>query len=441
MKKIGIFLLIAAAGLSTKGYAQDKFGEHKAECLQYLSYYEEYYKSRAYDDAVPSWRKAYQYCPAESRQTMLINGANLMRRLIMKNARNAEYKKALIDTLMTLHNQRIEFFPKYKVAAYNAKGQDIFNYIKNDNRKLFEEYNAIIEAIGAEIKPTLIVHDFNAAAGLYQAGELGAEELMDVFARGSDLLAKAPAKNAMDSTEIAKAKAELESRFIASNVADCGTLLSFYGPKFDANPADADLAAKIVKMLNIADGCTDNDLFIKALTAVHKDRPSYNTAYYLFRLNAKKGQDNDAIKYMQEAIDYPESDAATDADYNIELAQFCFTNGRNAKAYECALKAAELNPEKAGKAYYLIGNIWGSSHCGSGEVEAVAHYWVAVDYMIKAKNADPSLTEDANRCIGLYSNCYLDTGNAFMYGLTDGQSYTVTCGSMKATTTVRTKKN
>ena len=112
-------------------------------------------------------------------------------------------------------------------------------------------------------------------------------------------------------------------------------------------------------------------------------------------------------------------------------------NGKNAKAFEAAQKVVELNPEMAGKAYMLIGTIWGSTVCGGNEIERRSPYWVAVDYMTKAKNADPSLEEDANNYIRQYSAYYPEASEAFMYGVEKGQSYTVSCGGMRAVTTVR----
>ena len=88
----------------------------------------------------------------------------------------------------------------------------------------------------------------------------------------------------------------------------------------------------------------------------------------------------------------------------------------------------------------LIGTIWGSMVCSGNEIERRAPYWVAVDYMTKAKNADPSLASDAANLIRQYSAYYPQTAEAFMYDLTDGQSYTVSCGGMRAVTTVRTQK-
>ena len=97
--------------------------------------------------------------------------------------------------------------------------------------------------------------------------------------------------------------------------------------------------------------------------------------------------------------------------------------GNNAKAYASAQKALDMDPSLAGKCYMIMGNIWGSVVCGGNEIEKRAHFWVAVDYMQKAK--------------AVY---YPQTADAFMYDVTDGQSYTVSCGGMRATTTVRTQK-
>ena len=54
--------------------------------------------------------------------------------------------------------------------------------------------------------------------------------------------------------------------------------------------------------------------------------------------------------------------------------------------------------------------------------------------------ADDSLTEDCNKLISAYSVYYPQKAEAFMYDVVDGQSYTVNCGGMRATTTVRTQK-
>ena len=56
MKKFSlIFAAAAALFVSQIVSAQGKFGPDSAECIKYLSYYQEYYKQKNYSDALPNW--------------------------------------------------------------------------------------------------------------------------------------------------------------------------------------------------------------------------------------------------------------------------------------------------------------------------------------------------------------------------------------------------
>jgi tetratricopeptide (TPR) repeat protein len=246
-------------------------------------------------------------------------------------------------------------------------------------------------------------------------------------------------KNDTEKRSIDKTIEDVESLFITSQVASCDNLLTLFGPRFEADPENLDLAKNIVRMMGITEGCTDNDLFLNAVTTMYRLEPSYTSAYYLYKLYAGRTDIDNAVKYMEEAIAYEESDAVTDASYYYELAAFCFKNSKYAQAFTAAQKVADLDPSLAGKAYMLMGTIWGSVPCGGNDIEQRAKYWVAVDYMNKAKAADETLAEDATNHIRQYSAYYPQTAEAFMYDFTNGQSYTVSCGGMRATTTVRTQ--
>ena len=158
------------------------------------------------------------------------------------------------------------------------------------------------------------------------------------------------------------------------------------------------------------------------------------------KLHAANDESSEAIEYFEEAVSLCADDDPVKADYMIELATYCLKNNITGKALDYANKAASLKPDHQGKAYYLIATIWGAARCGGNEIESRAKYWVAVDYLQKAKAADASLTEDCNKLISAYSVYYPQKAEAFMYDVVDGQSYTVNCGGMRATTTVRTQK-
>ncbi|MBO4843859.1 MAG: hypothetical protein J5490_04640 [Bacteroidales bacterium] len=437
-------ILIAIAGIAmmlmgTNAFAQGKYGADSAECIKYLSYYQDYYKQRNYDDAIPNWRTAYKLCPPTASQNLILNGTTLVRTLIQKNANNPQYVAGLVDTLLTLHDVRAQYYPSYAVTALNNKAIDMNNYIK-DPKTLYDGLGKIIATNGADVDPKALLFQLNAAIDAFNAGSLTAEDIINTYNDNISLLEKIPGKTDEEKAANAQLKTDIETVFIASKVASCETLLELYTPRFAANPDDLALVTNIARMMSNTEGCQDNDLYLNAVTAMYRLDPSYTSAYFLYRLNSVRGNASDAIKYLEEAIASPDSDNLTDANYNYELAAFCYKNGQNVKAADAARKAVELDESLAGKSYMLLGTIWGSVRCGGNEIENRAPYWVAVDYLQRARSADPSLADEANRLIGQYSRYFPATADAFMYDVQDGQSYTVSCGGLRATTTVRTQK-
>lgn len=441
MKKL-ILTLVSAIVLipSFQAAGQGKYGADSAECIKYLSYYKEYFKQKSYDDAIPNWRKAYKLCPPTANQTMLIDGTTLVRKLITKNFRNPIYKEALIDTLMALHDTRAQYYPKYAVATLNNKGLDMANYIKDDPKRLYAGYNEIIAANQEKTKAQLFLFELNAAIELYKSGVLSAEEILNTYQKNMAYLEAAVPATTVEADQNAKIKKDLESLFISSKVASCDDLIALFTPRYEAAPEDLALVTNIVKMMSVTEDCTDNDLYLNAVTSWYKIEPSHTSAYFLYKLNSSRGNAADAIKYLEEAIAFETSDAALDAEYTNELAAYCYKNGQSVKAYELAKKVTEMNSPYTGKAYMLMGTIWGTTNCGGDEISRRAPYWAAVDCLQKAKAADESLAEEANRMISAYSRYYPQTAEAFMYDITDGQSYTVACGGLRAVTTVRTQK-
>ncbi len=434
MKRITLVLLtLAAATFGTKVSAQGKYGADSAECIKYLSYYQEYYKQKNYTEALPNWRKAFKLCPPTASQNMLLNGMTLMGKEIVKT-KDAQTRAAMIDTVLTLNDLRAEYYPKYAVAAYNSKGQYITQYFK-DPQVVYEQLNKIIEINQENVRPSLLLLDLNAAIELYKKSAIGAEDVINTYQNAIALLDKAG-----NAEENAKIRSDIEGLFITSQVASCDNLIALFTPRYEADPENMDLVTNIVKMLGSTEGCQNNDLFLNAVTKMHKNEPSASSAYYLYKLHSAKDESDVAIKYFEEAVSLCPDDDPVKADYLIELATYCLKNNNNAKALDYAKKAADLKPDHQGKAYYLIATIWGSLRCGGNEVESRAKYWVAIDYLQKAKAADASLTDDCNKLISAYSVYYPVAADAFMYGFNAGDTYQVNCGGMRATTTVRTQK-
>ena len=441
MKKlILVFLLVSGIVLGDKAFAQGKYGSgpDSVKCVTNLSFYTEYFKAKQYDEALPSWRNAYKYCPPTASQKMLVDGTTLLRRLINKNAGNAAYRAELVDSLMTLYDVRAEYYPKNAVTALNNKGTDLFNLVKNDPQKCYDAFEGIILKNQEQVKPSILLFDLQSAISLFQASKVDAETVINLYQRNSDLLEKIEPATDAEKEQKANVKTDMGSVFASSKVASCESLIELYTPRLAADPDNLQLAQSIVKTMSMTENCDNNDLFLAAVTTMNKMDPSANSSYYLYRLHGARGNIKEAISYMENALAFEDLDADRKSDWTYQLATFCFKNGENARAYEFATKAAE-DEKQAGKAYFLLGNIWAAVRCGSDEITRRAPYWVACDFMNKAKAADPSLTDEANRFISQYSVYFPEAADAFMYDIVKGQSYTVVCGSMRATTTVRTR--
>lgn len=437
MKKLTFILLAAVALFAGQNIvsAQGKYGADSAECLKYLSYYQEYWKQKNYDSALPNWRKAYSVCPATASQNMFIHGTRLMTRQLDK-IKDPALRSAIIDTIITLQDQRMATYPKKRQEILNNKGQYMINYRGSDSKYIYENLSVIVDQLGSNTSGSILVNLLQSGIALYRENKLTADDVIGLYDKVSEAINGAKAKSDAEIEDNAKAKATIESIFADSKVASCDNLIAIFGPRYEADPNNLALVSNIVKLMNTADDCASNDLYLKAVTSMYKLDPSYRSAYALFRLNSARGNIADAGKYLEEAIASPESDEATDAQYCYELAAFAYKNGLRGKAADAARKAIELDNGFAGKAYMILGNLWASATC-TDDVDKYARFWAATDYYQKARNADPSIADDVASAISGVARYYPEASEIFMYDLQAGQSYTVSCGGLSASTTVR----
>ena len=438
MKKTAIILL--ALALVMPAMAQGRFGKDSAECVKYLSYYSELVKQNNLKDAAPSWRMAFSICPPTANQNMIINGQKIIRYEIAQNVKNPERVKQLVDTLILLHDTRAKYYPKYAVKSLDNKAIDIVNFCGADYKKVFETNGPILDQIKGNASPVVFVKQMQAAVDMYKHQQLSAEDVMESYNKYADMLDEKI--DSGNSPEYRSAKQDVESVFIESGVASCDNLVSLYGPRYAANPADENLLKSMVKMLTKSE-CMNTELFLKSVESLNEIDPSASSTYALYKLYSSRDENTKAAEALEKAISLLDaSETETASNYNMELATYYFKKcGRNAAAVAKAKAVAESNEALKGKAYLLIGTIWGSSKCGGDEVASRAPFWVAIDYMQKAKAADPSLEDEANGLISQYRRYFPNAADAFMYDVVEGDGYTVSCGGMTERTTVRLNKD
>ena len=440
MKKLTILFALALGFLATVNVsAQGKYGADSAACIKYLSFYQDYIKQGNLEADDPAWQQAIQLCPPTASQNMLLDGMKILRKKINKFRSNPIRKEVLVDSLMMLHEMRIETYPKYVVTAKINKAMDMITYAaKGEEQEVFNVLGDAMETAKGKTAVVIPVRYMSYANDLYKAGTMSAEEVMAAYNKAystAELIEKAKPSQA-----ITDAKKDIENLLMISGVASCENLVEMFTPRFEANPTDKYMLGNLISMFS-ASNCLDEDLFMLAVEEMHKMESSHNSAYLLYKLYSQRNLADKAIAYMEEAIALCGDTLVNQAaDYCLELGTYCFKSaGKDAKAVEAAKKAAELNPENAGRAYLLAGTIWGSQKCHGNDIETRAPYWVAVDYLTKAKNADENLAAEATNLINQYRKYFPLKSEAFMFDLLDGATYTVSCNGLREATKVRTQ--
>ena len=432
MKKISSALLLSLVVLlsftfkPTTVKSQDnkmpKYGLDSINCIMNLSLYTEFYKQKNYDDAIVPWSVAYRICPRCSKN-IYIHGEKIMKYRI-KKAKDKTEKQLLVDTLLSLYDQRIKYFNQ-KGFVLGRKASSLLRYRPTQFEEAHKYCNQSCNLRGVKTEAQVLVLDMQTTVALYKAEKISQDSVVETYSRLLDIIdAKIKAKNKeSDKT----AKSNIDIYFDKSGAATCESLVSLFDKRFEATPEDVDLLKKITSLLDKT-GCTDSKLFVKSSEQLNKLEPSAISAYMLAKLFLKKQEYSNATKYYLEAINLQE-DSIRKSKYYYELGILTHSQQSNPElARSYAYKAIKLNP-KDGKPYLLIGNIYAASakSCGENDFEHSAVYWVAVDKFIQAKKVDPSIAEEAKKSIETYSKYFPDKETSFFHEVHEGNTYKVGC--------------
>ena len=449
LKSLILILSIVATSMSfastpnTLTLPQDngsKYGTDSVTCVMNLSLYREFYKqwkgskykNNSIVDALKSWRLVYDNCPLAT-ENIYVDGVK-MYRFKLRKAKDPVIKAELIDTLMTIYNRRIEYFPlHYKTkkpqegVILGRKGVDFY---KLDPAKNYLGTNKIlarsIELDKGKAKGPVYVYYFRTVTKMAQKGDGDTTAVVDAYDMISDYIdaninkyQKAGKKR---KTEVwLNIKGNIENTF--QPFANCTDLVRIYRKKYDANPDNIDLLNKITKLLDKKD-CQDSELYYKATVALYKLDPTPESAYLIGKMMLSESKYNEAVPYLEEAIKMENEIFAYKS--LIFLAEDFQALNKFEKARAVAYKAAKLNPS-AGKPYIIIGDMYAASaaKCGNDELTKKVAYWAAVDNYEKAKSVEPDLNTSMNKKINVYQQHFPTTELLFFHNLNEGDTYQV----------------
>lgn len=430
-----------------------KYGNDSVKCVENLSLYRESFKqwkgsnynNPSVDHAYKYWKLVFANCPSAS-ENIYLDGVKMLDYFISQT-KDPKRKRTLIDSMMLVYDTRIELFPLHyqtgepqKGTILARKGVDLYQI---DPAQYIEVYNILKESItldGPQTSAPAYVYYFRAATKMAQKGELDTATVVDIYDQLSEYidLNLKNAKAVNNEGEVAvytSIQGNIESTF--EPFATCQDLVKIYQLKFDKTPNDIDLLKKITKVLEKG-RCQEEPLFFSATVNLYKLEPSPESAYLIGKLYLKQDRYTEAIPYMEDATKMEDTDKVADA--YIFLAQAYKALGNFSKARSVALKGIDLR-SGWGEPYIFIGDLYAISanDCGDNDLTKKVAYWAAVDKYYKAKQVDPSLTEEADKRIRTYSVYFPPAEVLFFYNMNEGDSYTVGCW-INETTTVRAAK-
>jgi tetratricopeptide (TPR) repeat protein len=422
---------------------KDRYGEDSVSCVMNISLYREFFKqwkasnyqNETIKDAITPWRWVLLNCPKGTQNTY-IDGVKIMQYQI-ENAKDPALKDKYIDTLMMVHDQRIEYFGK-EGYVLGRKGVDLMNYRPKDYDKAYEIFKRSVELEGNKSAGPVIVFYFQSAISMVKDGKADTAVIFDTY----DIISNIIDYNLNKYKDNAKEKGNWE--IVQGNVelrlepfATCKDIISIYRVKFEQKPDDIDLLRKISTLLD-KKGCQEDRLYYDVTKRLYQLDPTPQSAYMIGKMLLKEEKYAESIDYFKE-VDKSGDTVMTQKAYKyIADAYRSINNYPSSRTY--ALKAAALDPTD-GEPYILIGDLYASSalDCGDNDLTKHITYWVAVDKYYKAKQVDPDIADVADKRIASYSEYFPAAQTIFFYHLNEGDTYTVECW-INETTKVRAAK-
>ena len=430
---VAVVALMFTPSVTAQSYLQNpKYGvdeEARKECATNLSLYREQYNHRNYDMAKPYWQKVLTICPAASQNTY-IHGARMLK-VWIDAEQNPNRRTELIDSLMMIYDLRIENFDR-KGILLGQKGMDLASLASDRYEEAFAYLKESVEmeedASDAPVLYTLMA----ITKTMYDNQKLSAENVIETYALIADYLDVQIAEKPTD-TRLQQVKENVDAIFSGAGVANCDNLTQIFEQRVENNPDDVELLSKTYNLLS-ANRCEDRTFYRNTAEKLFAKQPTSNLAYELAKMFDRMSSYSKAETYYKEAIKL-EEDSVRKSIYLVEYAGIVFNNLKKPQeARSLALQSLTFNPQM-GHAYILIGNIYAAEkNCFTDEFQKKTRYWAAVDKFTKAKQVDPTLENDCNKLIEVYSQYFPAQNDIFFQDLSLGSRYSVGCWINESTT-------
>ena len=421
-----IYSLFLTLGIEMMGQSSD-------ECPQNLSIFAENAKVKNYQAAYEPWLSVRNNCP-DLNIAIYSYGERILKDRLEKSS-EAD-KLQIQNDLMLLYDQWIENFPTKKGksevgSVLSSKAQTMIDFDIGSKEEIFSIFNSAFEKDAQSFtNPKRLYNYFKVLYEIYKSknGKVTPEKLFEKYEDVSEkfefekiklaknldkILKKEESGEALTTRDLKRKRIyDINSNAIGvflknldaiiAKESSCENLIPLYERNFDENKNNIVWLKRAASRMDSKD-CSDSQLFVKLVEALHTIQPSADSAYYLGLLNDKKGDNKQALSYYEESIEL-EEDPYKKAKILFKIALKFKDRGRKRTARSYALKALSFQPS-LGKAYLMIANLYASSanDCGDSQFNKRAVYWLAAKTAKKAANVDASIKKAALKTAASYN--------------------------------------
>lgn len=450
---IALFALTSTVAMAQKGVEDGSrfgHGQDSIDCLNNLSLYGEYVKTKNYAEAYPYWQKVFADAPI-SQHSIYTNGVAILKNLIA-GTKDMTQRKSYADELMKVYDQQLQYLDKLNLLRkspwtdFYVKGEKAHTYITYypgmDTNKAYEMLTEAIE-LGKAKNQYYIIGDFmKISTQKFKTDDTHREQLVQDYLTASELInviAEAANKSTSSQKEallkaVATTKENVDAYFINSGAADCSQLEAIYAPKVEENKENLEYLKKVVAIMGML-SCTESETYYNASEYAHHIAPTAATAAGCAYRYLKRGEIAKSIEYFDQAIEL-DTVATSKAEYCYKAAVVLNSDRQLSKAKGYVTRAISLNGNK-GAYHILLANIYAAAPKWNDEpLLDKCKYFVVLDRLYQAKRVDESVTEEANKMISAYSTHTPSITDLFMIGKKEGDKVHVG-GLINETTTIR----
>jgi len=406
-------------------------GEDSTRCLRNTSLYSTYYENKDYNMALQFWRPVFFECPGSSKNTY-IKGEAMYKEFFRKSG-----NRAYIDTVLLIIDQRTKYFNEAPANSLR-KAFALYEFGGNDPdyaKQCYDLIKGVMETSPQSFDYTYSSLYMAITAKCYSLKVLDAPAVITAYSQTMKVvdgqLSRKP-----DDARYLEARKNIDAVFRSSGAASCSNIEELFTADVNQNPSDTAMLRKVLSMLTES-GCKDSELYFKAASNLYRSEPNASSAAQLAEMNVARKNYSEAEKYYTEAVEF-ETNQVVKSGLLTKLATLELASDSKQAARDFARAAYALDPTN-GNALYIIAESYAGARIGE-QFENQTVYWVVVDYLIRAKNTDPTLKNQVDERIAIYSRLYPTKEEAFFRSLVDeGASYQVG-GWVNESTTVRFKK-